>query len=94
MTTTSAENIWVMVDIRDLPLFKGYLFVWCIRAYWFYYIALLKTSFKTMRVGNITESLMNVIKGLIYSQRLVVANLEQERLMAVEAYSYLSTHSN
>lgn len=91
--TSSNINVWVMVDIRDLPLFKGYLFGWCIRAYCLYYVALLRISFKTMRVGNITESLMNVIKGLVYSQRLVVANLEQERLLAVEAYSHLSTHS-
>ena len=90
---SSNINVWVMIDIRDIPSFKGYLFVWCIRAYCFYYMALLRISFKTMRVGNITESLMNVIKGLVYSQRLVVANLEQERLLAVEAYSHLSHHS-
>lgn len=90
MTTTTSSEVMVVVDVRDLPLFKGYMFVWCIRAYCFYYTAFVIQTFKTMRVGNIMESLMNVIKGLVYAQRLVVMDLEHIRQPALRAYAHLS----
>lgn len=92
MSKLHPSKVWVIVDVRDLPLFKGYVIVWAIRSYFFYYYSYVKNSFKTMRMGNITESFMSIFKGLVYSQRLVVTNLEKERTNALRAYGHLSGH--
>jgi hypothetical protein len=91
MSTVHPKSTWIMVDVRQLPIFRGYLFCWCYRAYWFFYWSLLKRTFKTIKVGNITESFMNIFKGFVYAQRLVVQNLNKERLLAVQAYDLLSS---
>lgn len=90
MSVIDPKVVWVYIDIKHLPLFKGYMLGWCIRAYWFYYYSLLRQTFKTLRVGNVFESFMNIFKGLIYAQRMVVQNLEKERTLALRAYSHLA----
>ncbi len=90
MAKLREEDLFIYIDLKDMPLFKGYMFIWCIRAYCFYYYSLQKRMLKTLRVGNIFESFMNIFKGFVYAQRLVVQNLDKERLMALRAYGHLT----
>lgn len=82
--------LWVIVDIKDLPLFRGYMVGWCIRAFTLFYYTLLKSSFANMKVGNIFSTLMLIPKGFVFSWRAVSFNLNSYRFLAQRTYAYLS----
>lgn len=84
------DVLWVIIDIKDLPLFRGYMVGWCIRTFTMFYYTLLKSSFANIRVGNIFSTLMLIPKGFVFSWRLVQFNLKHYRFLAQRTYAYLS----
>lgn len=81
--------IFITLPLKDLIPSQFYLAFWSFKMYWYYYYSLLRSNFRTMRVGNIFETLMMIPKSFVYAQYIVKENLDQHRITAYRAYMML-----
>lgn len=81
--------IIISIPLKDIIPPKGYLAFWSFKSYWFYYYAIVRSNFKTMRVGNIFDTIMIIPKGFVYAKYMLDLNLKKHRIPALHAFMTL-----
>lgn len=71
----------VLIDVTKFPMFRGYVFMFSIRYFWFSYCMHLKSGFKNLQYGNILFVLLLPFKAFVDVWKLtdfhIINNLKQ-----------------
>lgn len=89
LTPETERIIIISIPLTDIIPYKAYLAFWSFKSYWFYYYAIVRSNFRTMRVGNIFETFMIIPKGFVYAKYMLDVNLKKHRIPAMHAFMHL-----
>lgn len=74
------------VDVKELPLFKGYVVFLAFRWFWFSYWTHLTSAFKNIEYGNIMSTIMSPLTLFVDVWKLTNTHVLETMQPAFEAY--------
>lgn len=83
-------NKTVLIDLKTFPMFKGYVFIFSIRYFWFSYTKHIKMGFKNLKYGNIFFIFLLPFKAFIDVWKLVNIHILRNLVTPHNMYEILS----
>ena len=79
----------IVVDLTKFPMFRGYVFIFSIRYFWFSYVTHIKSGFRNLRYGNILFVFLLPIKAFIDVWKLTDIHIMKTLDQPLEMYKIL-----
>ena len=81
----------IVVDLTKFPMFRGYVFIFSIRYFWFSYLVHLKSGFRNLRYGNILFVFLLPITAFVDVWKLTDIHITENLNRPFEMYNILTT---